>query len=367
MDERRLRVLHYGLSTNPGGIENYLLSLARLVDRERFHFDFLYNDVGTPCYRDEFAAMGSEFFPMTPRRNSVRRNRADLEEIFGAHHFDILHFHVNTLSYVEPIRVALRHGCRVIVHSHNSGAPDSRVTRALHRWHRLTLPRDRVTRVAVSRLAGEWLFGLGSEFTVINNGIDVERFRFSAADRRRLRQELGLEDCFVVGNVAAFLYAKNHEFTLRVFAELLKQRPDSVLLLIGLGSLQEKIRVLADDLGVTDAVRFLGRRDDVPALMSAMDVFLLPSRYEGFPLVVLEAQAAGLPCLISDAITDEVVVFESCRGLSLNMPPDQWADAMPSQDRTSARSAAADQIAAAGFSEDAVARRVESLYVRASA
>lgn len=363
MDERQIRVLHYGLSANPGGIENYLLSLARHVDRERFHFDFLHSAVGTPCYRDEFAAMGSEFYPMTPRRDSVRRNRADLEEIFGAHKFNILHFHVNTLSYVEPIRVALRHGCRVVVHSHNSGAPDSRVTRALHRWHQLSLRRDRIIKVAVSRLAGEWLFGRGSKFTVINNGIDVERFRFSEADRQRLRQELDLEDRFVAGNVAAFLYAKNHEFTLRVFAELLTQRPDSVLLLVGLGPRQAEIRALADDLGVAEAVRFLCRRDDVPELMSAMDVFLLPSRYEGFPLVVLEAQAAGLPCLISDAITEEVVVAASCRRLSLEVPPDEWADAMSGSDLAAARGTAADEIAAAGFSEEAVVRQVEVVYL----
>lgn len=359
---RPLNVVHYGLSTNTGGIETYLLTLARNVDRERFHFDFVHTRAGTPCFHHELSALGSRFFPITPRRESLRRNRADLDAVFGSGRFDILHCHLNTLSYVEPIRAALRHGVRVVVHSHNSGAPDSRVTRLLHRLHSITLPRERISMVAVSRLAGEWLFGADAPFTVLNNGIDVEMFRFDPAERGRLRRELGVEDRLVVGNVAAFLFAKNHAFTVRVFEQVLRQRPDAVLLLVGEGPLQEETRELVQQAGLEDSVRFLGKRSDVPGLLSAMDRLLFPSLYEGFPLAVLEAQAAGLPTLVSDAVTDEVVVADICRRVPLDASPTIWAEALLSLGDGIPREGGADAVAAAGLSVSAVTRKVERIY-----
>lgn len=362
---RPINVVHYGLSANTGGIETYLLTLATHIDRSRFHFDFVHTRAGTPCFHDELAELGAEFYPITPRRESPRQNRADLDAVFSSGRFDILQCHLNTLSYVAPIHAALRHGCRVVVHSHNSGAPDSRVTRLLHSLHGRTLPRERITMLAVSRLAGEWLFGADAPFTVVNNGIDVERFRFDAAGRERLRHDLSVEDRFVVGNVATFLYAKNHPFTVRVFADLLRRRPDAVLLLVGVGGLQDQIRALASDLGVAESVRFLGKRDDVPTLLSAMDRLLFPSIYEGFPLAVLEAQAAGLPALISDAVTDEVVITGNCRRLSLDLPPAAWAEALLEPGEGTAREGGADAVTAAGLSVEGVTRQVERLYLNA--
>lgn len=365
--ERPINVVHYGLSANTGGIETYLLTLATHIDRSQFHFDFVHTRAGTPCFHDELAALGAAFFPITPRRESPRRNRADLDAVFDSGRFDILHCHLNTLSYVAPIHAALRHGCRVVVHSHNSGAPDSRVTRLLHTLHSRTLPRERITTLAVSRLAGEWLFGRRAPFTVVNNGIDVERFRFDSTGRARLRRELGIEDRFVIGNVATFLYAKNHAFSVRVFAEVLRRRPDAVLLLVGVGALQDQTRAQVAELGLADSVRFLGKRDDVPTLLSAMDRLLFPSIYEGFPLAVLEAQAAGLPALISDAVTDEVVITDACWQLSLDDPPVTWAEALLSLGEGTSREGGADAVIAAGLSVEGVTRRVEQIYVDALA
>lgn len=356
-----IRVLHYGLSTNTGGIESYLLDLTRTIDRARFQFGFTHVRDGVPCYRDELTSMGAEFFPVTPRRASPRRNRSDLDDLFRRERFDILHCHLNTLSYVEPIRAALRHDCRVLIHSHNSGAKRSLVTNALHWFHFLTLPRKRVKMVAVSRLAGEWLFGKSAEFTVINNGIDVDKFRFNELARQELRKQLQIEDRLVVGSVAAFLPAKNHPFLLRVFQAVLQHRSDAVLLLVGGGPLEASVRELAAELGIAESVRFLGRRGDVPALLSAMDVLLLPSLFEGFPLAVMEAQAAGLPCVISDAITDEVVVSDYCQRLPLSWTPETWAERLL-EAGPEHREAAADRLAGSRHSLDGSVHSIEQLY-----
>lgn len=357
-----IRVLHYGLSSNTGGIETYLLRLAQHVDPAAFQFDFVYNDLGKPCFHTELSALGSRFYPITPRRISPRRNRQDLEDLFERECFDIVHCHLNTLSYVEPVRVALRHKSLVLVHSHNSGTATSLATTMLHRLHFATLPRKRITMVAVSQLAGQWLFGRDAPFTVINNGIEADRFTFSAQARERVRRDLGLGDRFVVGNVGAFLPAKNHEFILDTFGALSRAVPGAVLLLVGHGPLENTVRAMVAEKGLGEGVRFLGVRSDVPDLLSAMDCLLFPSRYEGFPLTVLEAQAAGLPCVISDAITEEVVVTPWCVRLPLEASADEWAEAIWCERPQLDRGAASVLVADAGFSVTTTVRKVEATY-----
>jgi len=189
----------------------------------------------------------------------------------------------------------------------------------------------------------------------------VDKFRYNETARRSLRDELQLGDRLVVGSVAAFLPAKNHLFLLRVFQAVLQHRPDAVLLLVGGGPLESDVRKVTVGLGIAQSVRFLGRRGDVPALLSAMDVLLLPSLFEGFPLAALEAQASGLPCLISDAVTDEVVVSEHCERLPLSWTPDAWAERLITT-RKPARSAAAASLAGSRHSVEGCVRLIERTY-----
>lgn len=357
------RVLHYGMSPNLGGIETYLLNLTKHADSSRFEFDFLYSDQGQePVFAEDLKPNGHKFYGVTPRRTSPRRNRADLEALFETQKFDVLHFHANTASYVEPIRAALRHGVRVIYHSHNAGASRSRITRLLHRWNQLTLPWADITRVAVSGEAGRWMFGRQS-FQVIHNGIDVDAFAFSPAGREQIRSELGLRpDALVIGSVAAFLPAKNHEFLLAVFSEVVRRQENAHLLLVGSGPREERARQLVQQLELEDRVLFLGRRSDVPTLLSGMDRLLLPSLHEGFPLVAIEAQASGLPCLISEAVNPEVLVSPFATQLPLNQPPVAWAEALLAEPQID-RAEGTKMVSAAGLSTTSASKRVESLYV----
>lgn len=357
------RVLHYGMSPNLGGIETYLLNLARSVDSERFSFDFLYSDQGArPVFADELEPRGSRFYGVTPRRTSPRRNRQDLDRLFSEEQFDILHFHANTASYVEPVRAALRHGVRVVVHSHNAGASRSRLTRALHAWHRRTLPWDRITRVAVSNEAGRWMFG-DRPFEVLHNGIDVDRFAFDPEARRVVREALGLRsDAFVVGSIAAFLPAKNHEFLVRVFAEVAQRDAGARLLLVGDGPMMNTVQEQVGLLGLADRVLFLGRRTDVPNLLSTMDTMLMPSLHEGFPLVTVEAQTSGLSCVLSDAITGEVVISPRCVRLPLEAGTSVWADRLLNERDLPRNAIDPHTVDEAGLSVSRAAARVEKIY-----
>ena len=206
------------------------------------------------------------------------------------------------------------------------------------------------------------MFG-SQKYDVIHNGIDVDGFAFRPEARKRIRAELDLEpDAFVVGSVAAFLPAKNHAFVLEIFDEVVRRDAGARLLLVGSGPLEEQVREQVKKLGLENHVRFLGRRSDVPDVFCATDRLLLPSLHEGFPLVTVEAQASGLPCLISESITPEVVVSSLAQRLSLARTPSTWADALMAQQMPNDRAVGQVEVRKAGLNWSATTRKVEMLY-----
>ena len=363
-----IRVLHYGVSANIGGIETYLRNLTQTRDRARYHFDFLYSDTGRPpALADKLESLGSSFYGVTPRRVSIARNRRELRGLVTPQRFDILHFHANTASYVEPVRAALRSGVKVIVHSHNAGASRSPVTQILHRANRRTLPWHEITKIAVSEEAAGWMFGRANDVDVVPNGILVEEFAFDASERDLKREELEISaDTFVLGHVGAFLPAKNHPFILEVFSEVVLRRPHSVLLLVGTGPLENDLRTRVEEIGLETNVRFLGSRSDIGGLLAAMDCLVFPSRFEGFGLVPLEAQASGLRCVASEAVPSSVLIPPWGQQLALKAGRREWATAVLSETSTHDRTTAATIVRKAGFTVTDNTGHIEAHYERVS-
>lgn len=171
--------------------------------------------------------------------------------------------------------------------------------------------------------AGKWMFGKHN-FQIMNNAIDAKKFIYNEEVRKRKRAELGVEDKFVIGHVGRFNLQKNHEFLVKCFADFAKTNEDAILVLIGNGELQEKIKAMAKEYGIETKVKFLGLREDIPQLLQAMDLFLFPSLFEGLPVTLVEAQAAGLPCVISDMITDEIMITDQISKVSLSGNTSLW-------------------------------------------
>ena len=220
-----------------------------------------------------------------------------------------------------------------------------------------------VTRpVACSEAAGKMLYT--RPFTVLTNGVDCKRFSFSPEIRAAIRNELHISDAFVVGHIGRFSPQKNHRRLLRIFASLLQLRPSAVLLLCGEGEDMAGCREEAAKLDIADSVLFLGKVEQPQNYYQAMDVFVLPSLFEGLPLVGVEAQCAGLPCVFSDAITKETGILPNCVFLPLEAPDASWADAIVNG-RVPDRASAAELVAKAGYTEQALREQIQELYNKA--
>ncbi|MEG4806453.1 glycosyltransferase family 1 protein [Microcoleus sp. F8-D3] len=336
--QRPIRILHVVGGMNRGGIETWLMHVLRNIDRDRFQMDFVVH-TEKPCpYDDEVRDLGSKIIPcLEPAKPWLYGNnfKRILRE-YGP--YDIVHSHVHHFSgYV--LWLAKQAGIAVrIAQSHN----DTSSVQAKAGWYRrlyLALTEWWVDRCAtvglgVSYKAAASLFGSAwstdPRRQILYYGIDLTPFH-SPVNSVAIRTELGLPaDALAIGHAGRFIEQKNHLFLLEIVAEVAKREPKMRLLLIGDGSLRPEIEQKVIQLGLTDRIIFAGVRTDVPQLMlGAMDVFLLPSFHEGLPLVLLEAQAAGLPCIFSDVITEEVdIVKPLVRRISLSRSASDWAEAV---------------------------------------
>lgn len=232
---------------------------------------------------------------------------------------------------IEPLRLAAKYsGAKVIAHSHNSSVPGF-IRSLMDGMNRPKVGKYAACKLACGEKAGRWMFGNkafdNGDVTVVRNAIDVGKYLFSNINREKFRREFALEDSFVIGHVGRFETQKNHEALINIFEEIVKKIPQARLLLIGDGMLKGHIEEKAAYAGIKDKVIFAGVRKDVSELLSAMDVFLFPSFFEGLPFTLVEAQANGLPCVISDTITDEVTVNKDyVKKVSLDAVPGIWAD-----------------------------------------
>lgn len=322
-----IRVAHVIGKMIGGGVEQVVMNYYRHIDYERVQFDFLVDADSTLVPVGEIEALGGRVFTVPPYQHLAAYER-ELERLFREERWPIVHSHINALS-VFPLYAAKRAGVPVrIAHSHSTAGKGETAKNAVKSVLKQFANVYPTHRMACSKYAGEWLFGKGADFEVIYNAIDLSCFSFNAEARARARADLGLVGGqLAVGHVGRFMPQKNHRFLIDAFAELARLRSDAVLLLVGSGEAEALAESWAAERGVADRVRFLGQRADVGRLYQAFDAFALPSLYEGLCLVGVEAQAAGLPCFLSDQITREVDVTGTVRFLPIDNPS-AWAAAL---------------------------------------
>lgn len=307
-----IRVLQIVSSMFKGGTETFLMTNYRYIDRNRVQFDFLKHRDSHDDYDDEILSLGGQIYSVPPI-NPIRQTRYDaaVSQFFREHKekYTIIHSHLNSLS-AYPLKIAKNENIPVrIAHAHAvPNTVDYKTPVIMYTKH--IIKKYNTDAFACSYAAGKWLFG-NSPFTVIPNAIDSGLYLPEEHIRRDVRQELGVSDGFVIGMVANFREVKNHRFMVKIFSKILKKAPNSYLVFVGFGNkLKVSIEKMVADMGLNDRVIFTGLRDDVNRILQGFDVFVLPSISEGFAISVLEAEAVGVPCVVSTGVPTDVKLFD---------------------------------------------------------
>lgn len=362
--ENPIRVLHILQRMEAGGTQALLMNIYRKIDRNKVQFDFLVEYPEKQFYDDEIKQLGGKVYYSTVRKDlNIQKFAKFLKKIFKENpNYKIVHVHTYSIGYF-CLKAAKEMGVPIrIAHSHNNETVhDSKYLFKLVLQKIYTIYATDL--FACSEEAGKYLFK-DKSFQVLKNAIDSQRFIANENTRKEIRQELRLEDKFVVGHVGRLHPQKNHDFLIDSFAEIKKEKPDAELILVGTGPLEEKLRSKVADMGLAESVQFLGNRKDMNRIYQAMDVFVFPSLFEGLGIVAIEAQAAGVPIVCSEGLPPETDITPIYRKLMLSDGAKQWANtALKMAQNPVAHTNMQKYIIDAGFDMSATAKNMEEYYL----
>lgn len=356
-----IRILQAVNIMDRAGLETMLMNYYRNINRSEIQFDFLTHRSDIGAYEEEIKKMGGKVYhaPRLYPQNYISYFKY-MKNFFEEHsEYQVVHSHIDAMS-AFPLYAAMKNNVRVrIAHSHNTKL-DKDLKWPIKFGALKCLPKISNYYLACGEMAGKFMFG-DRPFDVINNAIDLKKFAFDKLIRRNIREKLNLDDKFVIGHVGRYRYVKNQMFLLDVMQQILIKNPRSHLLLIGKGEDEQKIREKINFLNLNSSVSLLIDRSDVHDLYQAMDVFVMPSLFEGLPLVAVEAQANGLPCVVSDMISREVLLTDNTEMISLRDGVDKWVDTILSVARERNKEAQT-QLQLKGYDIKIEAHRLEELY-----
>lgn len=360
------RVLQIGMTDNLGGIENYLINYYRHIDKSKIQFDFINIYPNDLCFQDELINGGSKVYKVSSYYRHPIKYIKELKKIIIDNNYEIIHCNMNSAVMLYPLIAAKMSGAKVrIAHSHNASSDKGLIKSLLHNINRHFIPLFANKFFACSDKAGKWFYSKkilnSNNYYVIKNAVDTEKFKFNKKVREEKREELKIEkDTLVIGHVGRFNKQKNHTFLIDIFNELHKVNNNSKLILVGIGPLYDSIKEKIIKLKIENSVLMLGQRNDVNELMQAMDVFVLPSLYEGLPLVGVEAQSAGLSCIFSDSITREIDLLEFNSFIELNS--NNWVRELNLKRVNIKRNECAEKVLRMGFDIAIESKKIEQIY-----
>ena len=374
--EEKIRVLHVTEKLQAGGIENFIMNVYRNIDKEKVNFDFLVTRDEKEFFEEEIEKLGGKKYIINKGniKNVFKRvieESKEIEKFLMVNNYDVIHVHSGTPLRVFYLRAAKRAGInRRIYHSHSAEVKGPhnglKVKKIIFKFLKKLFTLYATDFWACSELAAEWMYPKKlikqKKVVVINNGIDVEKFRYNEQIRREYREILNIQNKKVIGHIGRFNHQKNHTFLIDIFKEIHDKDSEYILLLLGDGELRKEIENKVKELNLEDVVRFLGVREDVNKVMQAMDLFLLPSNYEGLPVVGIEAQATGLPMVCSDNITQEVCITDNVDMVSLDKKAEEWADIIINKMKRFERKDTSKEIIKNGYDIKQVSNKIKKLY-----
>lgn len=324
-------ILFEGMTSNRGGKEAYIMNLFSAFDKTKYRFSFLVYDE-TIAYEQEIKDSGARIIRIPPRHKGLVEYRRNLYKVFSSNHFDVLWANKTSLSSCEILEIAQKKNVPVrIVHSHCSSNMGGKLTFVLHCINKVLVRRWANVFFACSDKAAAYFFGRRN-VTLMKNGVNVDCFRFRPEVREQIRNQLGLENNFVIGHVGRFSIEKNHKKLISVFHELKKIKEDAKLVLCGDGPERAAIETQIKELKLRDSVILLGAINNVNEVLQAMDIIVMPSLFEGLPFSLLEAQTSGLNCVVSDTVSRESDILGGNVYLPLSLSDDVWAQRIAEMD-----------------------------------
>lgn len=324
------KVLMTAKHLDAGGVETFITGIYPYIDKEKYHIDFVISKKKTKndpkgYFEDDLVAQGAKIYRIAPKSRHFLQSCRDLKKILKEHpEYEI--FHINDGGGAAiPLMVARMCGIKNnIVHAHNSSSKIGQQNIIMKLFRSYVVRTAKL--VACAEDAGSWMFGKKADVEVLHYGIDTRLFAYDEQNRKEVREELNIrEGQFLIGHVGRFNVQKNHAFLIEIFKEVCRMIPDAKLLLIGTGELETDIRNKVDELKLQDNVIFLGTTKQVYKYLSAMDLLLFPSLFEGFGIAHIEAQCNGLSCILSDTLTKECKITDKVKMLSLRENAEFWA------------------------------------------
>lgn len=366
------KVLVFGITENPGGVESFLLNYYRKIDKTKIQFDFLCNTHNEVAYENELKSLGGRVFHIAMRSKEPMKYRKELKEFMKRYASDYQAVWVNvcSLANIDYLMAAKKYGIkRRIIHSHNSQNMDNRFRKILHMINRRKIENYATDFWACSNDAAKWFYKerLQSKVIIIKNAIDLDRVKFSEEKRKKIRNEYGITDKFVVGNVGRLHFQKNQLFALEIMKCLIEKSPDCVLMLIGQGEDEKKLRQRTEELNIKEKIIFAGVQSDIGGYLSAFDLFLFPSIFEGLSIAGLEAQANGLPVISSyGTIPETLKLTENFHFKKLEDGAECWAETIEklrlNLKRTDEKEVQK-RFTESGFNIDTEIKRLEGLFM----
>lgn len=362
-----IRVLHSVSNMDRAGIETMLMNYYRHMDRNKVQFDFLCNKTKPGAYDQEILDMGGKIYH-SPGLNPLRffKYKNEVIDILKENSdIKIMHSHNGALAY-QSLYAAYKYGLKNrICHAHATTI-DFNLKLPLKLAYKTQLKKVANNYWGCGKKSVEFYFGSNiiksNNYFIVHNAIDEEKFLYNEQKRKEVREKYNLNGKFVIGNVARFMKQKNHTFTLDLFKVILQKEPNAILMLLGDGELLDAMKQKAKELGIENSVMFMGNVNNVNEMYQAMDLFLLPSLFEGLPVVGIEAQASGLKCIFSNTITDEVKVTDNIEFLDLNKDSlEKWADKILSY-KEYERKNTDKEIINAGYSIEEEAKKLQKVY-----
>lgn len=350
-----------------GGVEAVVMNYYRHIDHSKIQFDFFCDEDSTNIPYEEIEKYGGRVI-LIPPYQKIFRYHCKLKKLLKDGNYKIVHSHINTLSLFPLFAAKCAKVPVRIAHSHS--------TTNKKEWKKnlikaILKPFSKIfatNYMCCSELAGRWLFGNkkydeGKVF-LLNNAIDIERFKYNEGIRRNKRKELGIkDDTLVIGHIGRFVEQKNHRFLIDIFFEIHQKMPNSILLLAGQGPLINEIKKKVECLGIKDSVIFLGQINDTNELYQAFDIFLLPSLYEGLPVVGVEAQASGLLCFFSSEMTKETKILDTTIFMSIKESASRWAKSICDNSSVFERKNTKAEVRKNGFDINSESKKIENQYL----